>query len=230
MTTATPPPARVVRTVVAEDSVLVRAGLVRLLEEEGFAVVAEADDHDGLIAAARDHRPDLVVTDVRMPPTQTDEGIRAAAALRAEDPAIAVLVLSQHVEPAAAALLLRGNPTAVGYVLKERISHLDEFIDACRRVAGGDVVIDPLVTERLLRPVGTDQAIARLTDREREVLDLMAQGRSNGAIAREVHCAPKTLESHVRSIFTKLDMPEDPDDHRRVAAVVRWLHAAADGP
>lgn len=221
-----PPADRATRTVVAEDSVLVRAGLMRLLAEEGFAVVGEAADHDELIHVARRERPDLVITDVRMPPTQTDEGIRAAATLRAEDPEIAVLVLSQHVEPAAAVLLLSGNPTAVGYVLKERISHLGEFIDACNRVAGGGVVIDPLVTERLLRPSRRDPAIARLTEREREVLDLMAQGRSNAAIAREVHCAPKTLESHVRSIFTKLDMPEDPDDHRRVAAVVRWLHAA----
>jgi DNA-binding NarL/FixJ family response regulator len=159
-----------------------------------------------------------------MPPTQTDEGLTAAALLRAEDPAVAVLVLSQHVEPKAAALLLHHNPTAVGYLLKERVSLLDEFVDACRHVAAGGVVIDPLVTEQLMRRSPTDDAMERLTEREREVLNLMAQGRSNAAIAAEVHVSTKTLESHIRSIFVKLDLPEDPADHRRVAAVVRWLH------
>jgi DNA-binding NarL/FixJ family response regulator len=214
-----------VRVVVAEDAVLVRAGVVRLLLEEGFDVVADVGDAEALLAAAREHRPDLVVTDVRMPPTQTHEGITAAAVLRAENPAIAVLVLSQHVDPAAADLLLSNNPTAVGYLLKERVSLIDDFIDACRSVAAGGVVIDPLVTDQLLVTSEAD-ALQRLSDRERDVLHLMAQGRSNAAIARELHCAPKTLEAHVRSIFTKLDMPENPDDHRRVAAVVRWLHAS----
>ncbi len=137
----------------------------------------------------------------------------------------AVLVLSQHLEPKAAALLLSHNPTAVGYLLKERVSQLDEFIEACRTVAAGGVVIDSLVTEQLLRGGHDDVVITRLTDREREVLDLMAQGRSNGAIADEIHCSPKTLETHIRSIFTKLDLHDDPADHRRVAAVVRWLHS-----
>ena len=214
-----------IRVVVAEDSVLVRAGVVRLLSEEGFDVVAEVGDRDALLAAARQHRPKLVVTDVRMPPTQTDEGLTAAALLREEDPDVAVLVLSQHLEPKAAALLLSRNPTAVGYLLKERVSHLDEFVDACRTVAEGGVVIDPLVTEQLVRGGQDDDVIARLTDREREVLDYMAQGRSNAAIADEIHCSAKTLETHIRSIFTKLDLPADPADHRRVAAVVRWLHA-----
>ncbi len=175
--------------VVAEDSVLVRAGVVRLLSEEGFDVVAEVGDRDALLAAARQHRPKLVVTDVRMPPTQTDEGLTAAALLREEDPDVAVLVLSQHLEPKAAALLLSRNPTAVGYLLKERVSHLDEFVNACRTVAGGGVVIDPLVTEQLVRGGHDDDVIGRLTDREREVLDLMAQGRSNAAIADEIHCS-----------------------------------------
>ncbi len=215
----------VVRVVVAEDSVLVRAGVVRLLSEEGFDVVAEVGDREALIAAARQHRPKLVVTDVRMPPTQTDEGLTAAVLLREEDPDVAVLVLSQHLEPKAAALLLSRNPTAVGYLLKERVSHLDEFVQACRTVAAGGVVIDPLVTEQLIRGGHDDDVIARLTDREREVLDFMAQGRSNAAIAEEIHCSAKTLETHIRSIFTKLDLPADAADHRRVAAVVRWLHA-----
>jgi DNA-binding NarL/FixJ family response regulator/class 3 adenylate cyclase len=214
-----------IRVVVAEDSVLVRAGVVRLLSEEGFDVVAEVGDRDALLAVARQHRPKLVVTDVRMPPTQTDEGLTAAALLREEDPDVAVLVLSQHLEPKAAALLLSRNPTAVGYLLKERVSHLDEFVNACRTVAEGGVVIDPLVTEQLVRGGHDDDVIDRLTDREREVLDLMAQGRSNAAIADEIHCSAKTLETHIRSIFTKLDLPADPADHRRVAAVVRWLHA-----
>ena len=214
-----------VRVVVAEDSVLVRAGVVRLLTEEGFDVVAEVGDRDALLAAVRQYHPKLVVTDVRMPPTQTDEGLTAAALLRQEDPEIAVLVLSQHLESKAAALLLSRNPTAVGYLLKERVSHLDEFVDACRTVAEGGVVIDPLVTEQLVRGGRDDEVIARLTDREREVLNFMAQGRSNAAIAEEIHCSTKTLETHIRSIFTKLDLRADPADHRRVAAVVRWLHS-----
>lgn len=213
-----------VRVVVAEDSVLVRAAVVRLLSEEGFDVVAEAGDRDALLAAARQHRPKLVVTDVRMPPTQTDEGLTAAAVLRDEDPDVAILVLSQHVETKAAARLLSHSPTGVAYLLKERVSRLDEFVAACRTVADGGVVIDPLVTEQLVRGGYDDDIIGRLTEREREVLNLMAQGRSNAAIAEEIHCSAKTLETHIRSIFTKLDLPADPADHRRVAAVVRWLH------
>jgi DNA-binding NarL/FixJ family response regulator/class 3 adenylate cyclase len=212
-----------VSVVVAEDSVLVRAGVVALLREEGFDVVADVGDRDELLAAARLLRPALVVTDVRMPPGQSDEGIAAASVLRAERPDIAVLVLSQHVEPSAAALLLSHNPTAVGYLLKERVSHLDEFVAACRIVAAGGVVIDALVTEQLLRR--REDHLQRLTDRELEVLDLMAQGRSNAAIATSLHCSPKTLEAHIRSVFQKLDLREDPDDHRRVAAVVRYLHS-----
>jgi DNA-binding NarL/FixJ family response regulator/class 3 adenylate cyclase len=213
-----------IRVVVAEDSVFVRRAVVQLLREEGFDVVAEVGDRDALLAAARKHRPKLVVTDVRMPPTQTDEGLTAAAVLREEDPDVAVLVLSQHVEPKAAALLLSHSPTAVAYLLKERVSQLDEFVNACRTVADGGVVIDPLVTEQLVRGGHDDEVIARLTDREREVLDYMAQGRSNAAIAEEIHCSSKTLETHIRSIFNKLDLPADQGDHRRVAAVVRWLH------
>lgn len=216
------PQRRSITVVIAEDVAIVRAGVVALLRDEGFDVVGEAADRDGLLAVARAHRPQLVITDVRMPPTQTDEGIVAAATLRNEQPDIAVLVLSQYVEPEAAAMLLANNPTAVGYLLKERVSDLDEFIDACRVVADGGVVIDPLVTDRLLQ--SQDRALGRLTGREREVLELMAQGRSNAAITKAIHLSPKTLESHIRSIFTKLDLPEDPDDHRRVAAVVRYLH------
>src|SRR5262249_36856796 len=152
-----------------------------------------------LLEIVRRQRPDLLVTDVRMPPTQRDEGLRAAIELRAERPALAVLVVSQHVEPAAAAALLDGAGAGLGYPLKERVSDLTEFVDACREVAAGGIVIDPLVSEQLVDRCG-DGSLDRLTDREREVLALMAQGRSNAAIARAVHCSPKTLEAHVRSI------------------------------
>jgi DNA-binding NarL/FixJ family response regulator len=213
---------RPIRVVVAEDSTLIRAGIVALLSEEGFDVCAEAGDRDGLVAAVRRERPELVITDVRMPPSQRDEGLTAAMELRVERPSLAVLVVSQHVEPSAADLLLGGG-AGVGYLLKERVSDLDEFVATCRVVAAGGVVIDPLITEHLLQR-RDDGVLDRLTDREREVLDLMAQGRSNAAIARDLHLAAKTLEAHVRSIFTKLDLVEHPDDHRRVAAVVHYLH------
>ena len=212
-----------IRVVLADDAVLVRAGLARLLAEEGFDVVAEADDHPSLLEAARRHHPDLVITDIRMPPTLTDEGLRAAATLRHEMPDIAVLVLSQHIEPSAAALLLTNNPTAVGYLLKERVGRIDDFINACRVVASGGSVIDSFVTERLITRQRTDQVMHRLTGREREVLDLMAQGRSNLALARELFCSEKTIEAHIRSIFIKLDLGEQPNENRRVAAVIRWL-------
>ena len=214
---------RRIRVVVAEDSTLIRAGIVALLREEGFDVCAEAGDRDELLAAVRRERPELVITDVRMPPSQRDEGLTAAMELRVERPALAVLVVSQHVVPSAADLLLGGG-AGVGYLLKERVSDLDEFVAACRVVASGGVVIDPLVTEQLLQR-RDDGVLDRLTERERNVLDLMAQGRSNAAIARDLHLAAKTLEAHVRSIFTKLDLVEHPDDHRRVAAVVHYLHS-----
>jgi DNA-binding NarL/FixJ family response regulator/class 3 adenylate cyclase len=215
-----------VRVIVAEDAAIIRAGIVRLLTDEGFDVVADVGDKDALLAAATAERPDLIVTDIRMPPTHTDEGLAAAAAIRREQPDVAVLVLSQHIEPAAAVTLLQGNPTRVGYLLKERVSELDEFVEACRAVAAGGSVIDPLVTSQLMQRRRDSDALDRLTERERDVLSLMAQGRSNHAIAVELSCADKTVETHVRSIFTKLDLAEHPNDHRRVAAVVRWLHNA----
>ena len=214
-----------IRVVLADDAVLIRAGIARLLEEDGFEVVAQVGDYQTLIDAAQLHHPDLVITDIRMPPTMTDEGLRAAATLRKEQPSIAVMVLSQHIEATAATSLLTGNPTSVGYLLKERAGDLDEFAAACRAVAAGATVIDPIVTERLLQRRRTSTALDRLTEREREVLDLMAQGKSNSAIARTLYCADKTLEAHIRSIFTKLDLTEQPDANRRVAAVIRWLAA-----
>jgi DNA-binding NarL/FixJ family response regulator len=212
--------------VVADDAALVRAGIVRLLADQGFEVVAEADDHDSLLAAVERTRPDLVVTDIRMPPGQHDEGLRAAAHIRTSQPDTAVLVLSQYIEASAAASLLDGQPSGIGYLLKERVSDLDEFVDVARRIAQGESVIDPLVTQQLLGRARDRDSVAQLTDREREVLDLMAQGLSNHAIASSLFLSAKTVESHVRSIFGKLGLPDDAAGNRRVQAVVRWLDAA----
>jgi DNA-binding NarL/FixJ family response regulator len=218
---------RRIRAIVADDAALIRAGIVRLLTEAGFDVVADVADADALLAAVEAHRPDLVITDIRMPPTNTDEGLRAAAAIRSSHPATAVLVLSQHIEARAAAGLLDGRPAGIGYLLKERVSELAEFIAATRAVVAGGSVIDPLVAEQMLGQRRHDDALARLTEREGEVLALMAEGRSNAAISEGLRLSPKTVETHVRSIFTKLDLGEDPDGHRRVQAVVRWLQAPA---
>jgi DNA-binding NarL/FixJ family response regulator/class 3 adenylate cyclase len=220
------PAERPVRVVIADDAALISAGLTRLLTDEGFDVTATVGDYDALISAVEADTPDLVITDIRMPPTFTDEGLRAAAVLRQRHPEVAVLVLSQHIESAAAVSLLAEDVTAIGYLLKERVSAVDDFIAACRSVCAGGTVIDPMVGEQLLRRRRDNSVIERLSAREREVLALMAEGRSNRAIAAELICSDKTVESHVRSIFTKLDLPEDPDEHRRVAAVVRWLEAA----
>jgi DNA-binding NarL/FixJ family response regulator/class 3 adenylate cyclase len=217
------PDATPCRVIVADDATLVRSGVVRLLAEEGFEVIGEASDADELLALIARDPPDLVVTDIRMPPTQTDEGLRAAAQIRERHPAVAVLVLSQHVQARAAADLLDDHAAGVGYLLKERVGELDEFIAAARSVAAGGRVVDPLVAEQLMHGGHDGDPVERLTERERDVLGLMAQGRSNAAIASELAMSPKTVESHVRAIFMKLDLAENPDDHRRVAAVVRWL-------
>ena len=211
------------RVVVADDAALIRSGVVQLLDASGFDVVGEAEDLDGLIEAVERTLPDLVVTDIRMPPTNTDEGLRAAADIRARHPTTAVLVLSQYVEARAAADLLDGHPGGIGYVLKERVSDLDEFLDACESVVDGGSVIDPVVAERLVAVGGRQDALDRLSDREREVLDLMAEGSSNRAIAERLHVSAKTVETHIRSIFIKLDLDETPEGHRRVRAVLHWL-------
>jgi DNA-binding NarL/FixJ family response regulator/class 3 adenylate cyclase len=213
------------RVVVADDAALVRSGVVRLLADEGFDVIGEAADADALLALVDQAPPDLVVTDIRMPPTQTDEGLRAAATIRDRHPDVAVLVLSQHIEARAAADLLDERAAGVGYLLKERVGELDEFVAACRAVAAGGRVVDPMVAEQLMRVGRSGDPLERLTDRERDVLSLMAQGRSNGAIAAELNMSPKTVESHVRAIFAKLDLAEGQDENRRVAAVVRWLQS-----
>jgi DNA-binding NarL/FixJ family response regulator len=212
------------RVIVADDAALIRSGIVRLLEDSGLTVVAEVGDGDALVAAVDADPPDLVITDIRMPPTNTDEGIRAAAAIRAAHPGVAVLVLSQHVDARAAASILDGRPAGIGYLLKERVSALDEFVDACRTVAAGGSVVDEIVSDQLLRR-HSDGAMARLTERERGVLALMARGRSNAAIADELILGAKTLETHVRAIFQKLDLEEAPEGNRRVQAVLRWLQS-----
>ena len=216
------------RVVVADDAALVRSGIVRLLGDEGFEVIAEAADAEELLERVDADPPDLVVTDIRMPPNHRDEGLRAAAVIRERHPSVAVLVLSQHIEAGAAADLFDDSAAGVGYLLKERVSDLDEFLAACRAVAAGGRVVDPLVSEQLLAR-RSDGALGRLSPRERDVLELMAQGKSNAAIASGLFMSPKTVESHVRSIFTKLDLGGDADEHRRVAAVIRWLQADRGG-
>jgi serine/threonine-protein kinase len=214
-----------VRVIVADDATLIHTGLVRLLSDEGFEVVAEASDYDSLIAAIDQVSTDLVVTDIRMPPTNRDEGLRAAEYVKATHPDLAVLILSQYIEGSAATTLLTGQTAGVGYLLKERVSEVDEFIRAAHAVARGESIIDPLVTEQLLSKRRADANIAELSDRERQVLGLMAQGLSNQAICNRLYLSTKTVETHVRSIFIKLGLPDDTQGHRRVQAVIQWLGA-----
>ncbi|MHB8466056.1 MAG: LuxR C-terminal-related transcriptional regulator [Acidimicrobiales bacterium] len=213
------------RIIVADDVALVRSGVVRLLLEEGFDVIAEVGDYDALIAAIDRDPPDLVVTDIRMPPTQTDEGLRAAGYLKSNYPHVAVLILSQHIVASAAVDLLSGQTAGLGYLLKERVSELDDFVRTARLVADGQTVIDPLVSEQLLARRRADAPLAALTERETEVLALMAQGMTNQAVCGRLFLSPKTVETHVRSIFTKLGLPESTGANRRVQAVVQWLKA-----
>ncbi|WDV53194.1 response regulator transcription factor [Streptomyces coeruleorubidus] len=214
------------RIVLAEDAVLLREGLVHLLERFGHRVLAAVGDGPALLAAAREHRPDLVITDVRMPPGQTDEGLRTARRLQAEQPGLAVLVLSQYVEQTFADELLDDRRASVGtgYLLKERIGDVEEFADAVARVAAGATVVDPEVVRQLL--ARRRDPLDRLTPREREVLALMAEGRSNAAIARRLVVTDAAVAKHIASILQKLDLPPSaPDDHRRVLAVLAYLRA-----
>jgi DNA-binding NarL/FixJ family response regulator len=218
-----PPPTGTITVVVAEDAAIIRAGIVSLLQADGMTVVAEAADYESLLDTARSTRPQLLITDIRMPPGQGDEGLRAARLLRAEQPQLSVLVLSQHVQASAAADLLTGQTSGIGYLLKERVTALDEFLSAARTVAAGGTVIDPMITSELLSRRRAVDHFAVLADRERDVLELMAQGLSNSAIAGQLALSSRTVESHVRSIMTKLDLWEDPAGNRRVQAVIRWL-------
>jgi DNA-binding NarL/FixJ family response regulator len=211
--------------VVAEDSFLLRAGVVRVLEGAGMTVVGEARDADELLEQVREHRPDVAVTDIRMPPTNTDEGVRAATLIRSELPATGVLVLSQYVKESYALRLLDEGATGIGYLLKDRVMEPAAFADAVRQVARGGIALDPEVVERMLERRPPGGPVDRLTAREREVLARMAEGRSNAAIATELAVSEATLHRHVNAIFGKLELAPDADDHRRVLAVLAYLQA-----
>jgi DNA-binding NarL/FixJ family response regulator len=216
---------RRLRVVIGEDSVLLLAGLVKLLESGGFEVVATAGDGDALVAVVEREQPGLVIADVRMPPTHTDEGIRAALTIRGRWPAIAILVLSQYVEERYAADLLSTNTTGVGYLLKDRVADVTEFLDALRRVAAGGTALDPEVVAQLLLRRGADP-LAALTQRERDVLALMAEGRANPEIAATLVITESAVSKHINSIFAKLGLYQGDTGHRRVLAVLRYLSAA----
>ena len=210
------------RVVIAEDSVLLREGLARLLDEAGFDVVEAVPDGEQLLRAVAEHVPDVVVADVRMPPTHTDEGLRAALVIRKRWPAVAVLVLSQYVEERYATELLAGDTKGVGYLLKDRVADVDEFVGALRRVGEGGAALDPEVVSQLLLR-GRRRPLDALTAREQEVLRLMAEGRSNGAIAAALVVTDGAVEKHVSSIFSKLGLQPADTDHRRVLAVLSYL-------
>jgi DNA-binding NarL/FixJ family response regulator len=211
------------RVVIADDAVLLREGLVRLIEENGHTVVAAVGDGPALVAAIAEHKPDVSIVDVRMPPSHTDEGLRAAVEARTLVPGSPVLVLSQYVEVAYAEDLLADRAGAVGYLLKDRVSEVAEFLDGLQRVAGGATVLDPEVVGQLFVRRRRDDPLRNLTPREREVLALMAEGRSNTAIARKIVVTEGAVEKHIRNIFTKLDLPPDDEQHRRVLAVLAYL-------
>lgn len=211
------------RIVIAEDSVLLRAGLTRLLADAGEEVVATVGDAETFIEVVERHRPDLAVVDVRMPPTHTDDGLRAAIQVRERWPGVGILVLSQYVEETYATELLAGDTGGLGYLLKDRIADVDEFMEAVRRVGEGGTALDPEVVAQLLARTRRRDPLARLTPREREVLSLMAEGRSNTAIADELVVSAGAVEKHISNIFTKLDLPPTDHGHRRVLAVLRWL-------
>ncbi len=211
------------RVVVAEDSVLLREGVVRLLDDAGFDVVAQTGDADDLRRRVYAHKPDVAVVDVRMPPDHTDDGLRAALEIRDRQPQTGVLVLSQYVEESYALELITRGGGGVGYLLKDRVADVDRFLDAVRRVAGGGSALDPEVVAQLLGRRRRDDPVDALTPREREVLELMAEGRSNVAIADTLVVTERAVEKHVTSIFHKLDLPPTAGDHRRVLAVLAYL-------
>ena len=213
------------RILVADDAVLLREGLVRLLEEGGCEVVAQAGDAEDLLRKTRAHKPDVAVIDVRMPPDNTDDGLRAALTIRAEQPETGVLVLSQYVEEEYALELIGDGVAGVGYLLKERVTAIDTFLDAVHGIAGGRSVLDPQVVSRLLRRHRDDDPLEELSGREREVLELMAEGRSNHAIAERLVISERAVEKHVTSIFGKLRLPASAEDHRRVLAVLAFLRS-----
>ena len=213
------------RVVVAEDTMLTRAGIVRLLEDAGIEVVGEAEDGDGLLRKVTAHRPDVAIADIRMPPTHTNEGLVAAQRIRAEHPAVGVLVLSQYVEPDYAMRLLDEHPEKIGYLLKERVFDVAVLVDALRRIDDGETVIDPTIVSRLLGRRRREDPLAELTEREREVLSLVAEGMSNRALAARLFVTERTVEAHIKQIFLKLGLTESRERHRRVLAVLAFLRS-----
>jgi DNA-binding NarL/FixJ family response regulator len=207
--------------VIADDSVLLREGIVQLLTKEGFTIDAGVGNASDLLVEVERHRPAVVIVDIRMPPTHTDEGLRAAAQLRTDHPDLGILLLSQWVHAGRALDLFRGGGAGLGYLLKDRVTEIDDFVDAIRRVARGGSALDPDVVAALL--TGAPDPLAELSEREQQVLALMAEGRTNTAIAERLYLGRKTVESYVNTLFTKLDLPPTPDDNRRVLAVLTWL-------
>jgi DNA-binding NarL/FixJ family response regulator len=212
-----------VRVAVADDAMLTRAGIVSLLEEAGIEVVAQAEDAESLLRHVRLARPDAAIVDIRMPPTHTDEGLIAAQAIRSEFPDVGVLVLSSYIEPSYAMRLLEEHPERVGYLLKERVFDVAILVDALRRLADGETVVDPTIVSRLLGRRRREDPLAQLTDREREVLSLLAEGLSNRAIGARLFVTERTVEAHVTQIFQKLRLDASPESHRRVLAVLLYL-------
>jgi serine/threonine-protein kinase len=212
------------RVVVADDVMLVRSGLASLLSEAGVEVVGEAADADGLLALVARQRPDVAVVDIRMPPTHTDEGLIAARRIREDHPSTAVVLLSQYLEPRYAQRLLADQPGGLGYLLKERVSNIAVLVDALQRVSQGECVIDPTIVAQLMRGRRQESPLGRLTGRERDILALMAEGRSNAGIARELGISERTVEAASAVVFQKLDLEPSPDLNRRVLAVLTLLH------
>ena len=213
------------RVAIAEDSVLLRAGLARVLEEEGLDVIGQSPDADDLLLKVRSYSPDVAIVDIRLPPTHTDEGLRAALTIRSEHPSVGVLVLSQYVELGLALTLLAESAQGVGYLLKDRIRDVDEFVAAVRRVAEGGSALDPIIVSTLLSRERPDDPLARLTPREREILELMAAGDSNQGIADKLVITLRAVEKHVSSIFGKLDLPSTGSESKRVLAVLMFLRS-----
>jgi len=214
-----------VRVVVADDSVLLREGIVRILADSGFDVVGQAGDAEDLIRKVSAHKPDVAIVDVRMPPTNTDDGLRAAQKIRADQPDTGVLVLSQYIEEGYALELLSENAEGVGYLLKDRVADVERFTESVRRVGEGGSALDPEVVAQLLGRRRREDPLDELSPREREVLELMAEGRSNNAIAAQMVVTERAVEKHVTSIFGKLKLPPTAEDHRHVLAVLRYLRA-----
>lgn len=217
------------RVVVADDVMLTREGIVRLLDEAGIDVVAQAEDADRLLREVRLKQPDAAIVDIRMPPTHTDEGLVAAQRIRADHPAIGVLLLSQYVEPSYAMRLLAEHPERVGYLLKQRVFDVAILVDALRRITDGETVVDPTIVSRLVGRRRRHHPLAELTTREREVLGLVAEGLSNGAIASRLFITERTVEAHVKQVFLKLGLAINPESHRRVLAVLAYLRSEPPG-